>query len=381
MHSQAKTATGSPETVAATGLWRIEQGRAVAVDPAFPGPLTVLVPSEQVLLTVVDLPFPSRRRRAEAAPFAVEGLIAEPLDQVHVALGQEVSDRRHLCAVVGHGLMRSWVQVLEAAGLEHCVLMPDALALPRPPEGFWRVAIVSERALVRTASTGFAVPAGALAAAWEAAGRPRLIEGDGTLPDAMRDGLAETTLELEGAAHPVVMVPPVDLRQGIYAAARPARGSPWRTLALITGLGAVAHLAVLAVDTLALHGMAERREAETRRLVAERQPALADGDLVSAVDRLAPQGRTEGLVLRRLSAVARALPGQALAYRAIDFAGTGEVRLAVTARDATALDAGVAALSGAALPARITLDPVVTGTATAQGVNAVIVLDSRGDQP
>ncbi|RZM09799.1 MAG: hypothetical protein EOP67_69320, partial [Sphingomonas sp.] len=42
--------------------------------------VAVLAPTEQILMLAVDLPLPSRRQRQEAVPFAVEDLIADPLD-------------------------------------------------------------------------------------------------------------------------------------------------------------------------------------------------------------------------------------------------------------------------------------------------------------
>ena len=368
-------------TIVAHGLWRIQSDAVIPVDRAWAGPLTVLVPSEKILTTVIDLPFPSRRKRIEAAPYAVEGLIAEPLDQVHVALGMEVSDRRHLCAVVRHSAMREWVGLLTGNGLEHCILLPDALALPEPPAGAWRVAIDQGRALVRTDDGGgFAVEADGLAAAWEAGGRPTLISEGDPLPDVMREGVRDVSLEMEGATRPSLVAPPVDLRQGVYAGQRAEISSPWRTVGLVAGLGLVAHLALVAFDTLALHSMAERREAETRSLIAARQPGLeATPDLVAAVDQIAPAGvGGDGPFLRLFGRTSRALAGQPLAYRAIRYSSTAPMTLAVTATDAAAIDGAVAALARAAIPARSALDAIVAGTVAPNGVNAVITLQPAG---
>ncbi|HZV85125.1 MAG TPA: type II secretion system protein GspL [Brevundimonas sp.] len=369
-------------TIAATGLWRIQSDAVIPVDRAWQGPLTVLVPSEKILTAVIDLPFASRRQRIQAAPYALEGLIAEPLDQVHIALGTEVSPRRHLCAVVRHSAMREWLAMLTETGLEHCILLPDALALSEPPVGSWRVLLDGGRAVVRTGEGGgFAVEAGVLAAAWEAGGRPTLIAEGDPLPDVMREGVRDVSLELDGAARPFVVAPPVDLRQGLYAAARRRVGvSPWRLAASVAAAGVAAHLVLAAVDTLALHGMAERREAETRRLIAERQPGLATApDLVAAVDQIAPAAAGgDGPFVRLFGRTSRALTGQPLAYRAISYGATGPMTLAITAPDAAAVDGAVAALARAAIPARSALDPVSAGTLAPNGVNAVITLQPVG---
>lgn len=368
-------------TIAAHGLWRIQSDALIPVDRAWAGPLTVLVPSEKILTAVIDLPFPSRRKRIEAAPFAVEGMIAEPLDQVHVALGMEVSDRRHLCAVVRHAVMREWIALLTQSGFERCILLPDALALSEPPLGSWRVAIEQGRAVVRTSDGGgFAVEADGLAAAWEAGGRPPLIAEGDPLPEVMREGIREVSLEMDGATRPSIVAPPVDLRQGSYAAQRTEVSSPWRIVGLVAGLGVVAHLALVAVDTLALHSMAERREAETRTLIAARQPGLATApDLVAAVDQIAPaRVGGDGPFVRLFGRTSRALTGQPLTYRSISYRASAPMMLSVTATDVTAIDGAVAALARAAIPARSALDPVAAGTIAPNGVNAVITLQPAG---
>lgn len=369
-------------TIVGTGLWRIQADAVLPVDRAWQGPLTVLVPSEKILTAVIDLPFASRRQRVQAAPYAVESLVAEPLDQVHVALGTEVSPRRHLCAVVRHTVMREWLVMLAEAGLDHCILLPDALALPVPPLGSWRVLIDSGRALVRTAEGGgFAVEAGVLPAAWEVGGKPTLIAEGDPLPEVMLDGVRDVSLDLDGAAHPAVVAPPVDLRQGLYAAARQTSdASPWRLAGSVVAAGVAAHLVLVAIDTFALHGMAERREAETRRLIAERQPALETApDLVAAVDQIAPaEAAGDGPFVRLFGRTSRALTGQPLAYRAISYGAAGPMTLAITAPDVAAVDGAVAALARAAIPARSALDPIAAGTLAPNGVNAVITLQPAG---
>lgn len=367
-------------TAVSSGLWRLSDGAVQPVDRSWAGPATLLVPSEQVLIRVVDLPFPSRAKRAAAAPFALEDAVAEPLSEVHVALGAEVAPGRHLCAVVRHSLMRRWTAEADAAGLAGAVMMPDALSVPLPPAGAWRLVVKDGRALVRGYDgTGFAVEVGLLPALWEAAGRPTVLASGDAAPDAMREGVAEASLELADG-HPLVMAPPVDLRQGSYAPARGPAWGPWKVAAALAIGGAAAHLALAVVDVTALHFMAERREAETRALITERDASLTQTtDLVAAVDRLAPEpGGGDGPFVRTLSRAAGALAGRPLSYRAITYGGAGKpTSLAVTAPDMAAAEGAAQALTARALPATAMLDPV-SETAATTGVNAVITLNERG---
>ncbi|MFD1786592.1 type II secretion system protein GspL [Sphingomonas floccifaciens] len=267
------------------GVWSLTGEALVASDGD--GPATVLVPSEAVRLIAVDLPLPTRAKRVVALPFAVEELIAEPIDSVHLALGVELSPRRYLVGVVRHDRMAEWVARLAVEGLDHAALVPDALALPVPAAGEWAVELGETRALVRAGDgTGFAIPAPLLRTAWEAAGRPRTIAYGTALPADMSD--TADALPLDSLARRL-LAPPLDLRQGIYAARRTGLPSFWRRIATVAVFGLLAHVVIAAIDTLALRGIADARAAETRALVASRAPGTSlpqDGLAVAVADLL-----------------------------------------------------------------------------------------------
>jgi len=328
------------------GVWTLGGEALVAEDAD--GPATVLVPNEAVRLLAVDLPLPTRAKRLAALPFAVEELIAEPLDAVHLALGVELSPRRYLVGVVRHDRMAEWVERATAEGLGRAALVPDALALPVPPAGGWSVEAGETRALVRAGDgTGFAIPAAMLRTAWEAAGRPRTTGYGAALPIDMADGA--DTLPLDPLARRL-LAPALDLRQGAYAARRMPLPTIWRRVATVAALGAAAHAVIAAVDTLALRGIADRRAADTRALVAARSPgtALPEDGLASAVaDLLPPPGGGGGAnpflpAAARLSGALAPL-GADLAVRAMRTEG---VSLIV---DLDSSDAGFSARVRAAL--------------------------------
>ena len=364
----------------ASGLWRLSADGVVPIDRSYVGPATVLAPNEDILVVVLDLPFTTRRQREAAAPFAVEGLIGEPLDQVHVALGQEISDRKHLCGVVRRDTMRRWIDVLDGAGLGASLLMPDALAMTTPPEGTWRVSVEGERALVRSGDgAGFAIAVDDLPMAWTAAGEPRLLAGGGALPEIMRAGIEDATFDLGVPGRPVLVIPPLDLRQGEFAAVRRRTASPMRTLAWIVGLGLAAHLGILTVDTVALNMAAGRAEARVRTVLAERAPGSDATDLTAAVDRIAPTGAGgEGAFVTTLGRASRTLAGGRLAFRSISYAPGEPLQLAVTAPDAATLAAGVDALNRSGPAAQSRLDPTTDGPVSPGGMNAAIAIGATG---
>ena len=367
-------------SIAASGLWRLTDTGVIPVDRSWAGPATVLAPNEDVLLLAVDLPFASRRQRQSAAPFAVEAMIGQPLDQVHVALGMEISDRRHLCGVVRRETMIRWIALLDRHGLGHCILTPDALVLTMPPMDAWQLMIDGDRALVRSGdATGFAIPVVDLPTAWEAAGRPRLFSSGAPLPEMMQTGMDDLSITPGGSDAPVLVIPPLDLRQGDFAAVRSRSVSPARTLGLVIGLGVLAHLAIFSVDTFALDRAADRAESVVRRRLAEQAPGIDATNLAAAVDRVAPAASGgDGAAIAMMTRTSRALAGQALAFRSISFTPDAATQLAVTAPNIEALNAGVRALASSGLAAEARLEPLIETGSPAGGVNAAIAVELRG---
>lgn len=285
------------------GVWTLDGAALVAADAD--GPATMLVPSEGVRLVAVDLPLPTRAKRLAALPYAVEDLIAEGIDSVHLALGAEVAPRRFLVGIVRHDRMLEWVARAEDAGLDHAALVPDALALPVPGEGEWAVELGETRALVRAGDgTGFAVPAPMLRTAWDAAGQPRTIAYGTALPAEMTGDADAIPLDALGRR---LLAPALDLRQGPYARRRRSLPSFGKRLAKIVAIGVLAHAVIATADTIALMGIADKRADETRELVASLSPgtALPSEGLATAVADLLPPPGTGGGANAFLPAVTR----------------------------------------------------------------------------
>ncbi|MFV0624475.1 type II secretion system protein GspL [Sphingomonas sp. ac-8] len=346
----------------AAGVWTLEGERPIIADAE--GPATVLVPSERLLLLAVDLPLASRAQRLEALPFAIEDRIADPLDLVHLAIGEALAPQRYLVAVVRHSVMAEWLALAEAHGLGEAALIPDALALPRPAEGAWNVAQRGGRAAVRAGDgTGFAVPAAMLPAAWQAAAKPDIASFGEPLAEAFGAQAAES--------QPLGMtlaVPALDLRQGRYA--RRGAGSTFvRKLAMVAVAALVAHGVIAAADTLMLRAIADRREAETRTLLATAAPDLAQApDLPGSVADRLPRATGDNRFVPALTRVAAALAPLApqIAVRSMQWSGSRLV-LDLDAGDAGAADRLRAALSAARIDATVAADPAGGIRVTAAG--------------
>ena len=359
------------------GLWALVGDRLECVDEFAPGPPIVLVPSEAVLTLAVPLPpLGNVMRRREALPFAIEDAIAEPLDQAHVALGGEQAPGLWLAGIVSHWIMREWVAMLADAGLTRAAMLPDALCLPVPPEASWTVDVSGDRVLVRAGDgTGFALPLAQFEAAWRAAGEPACIGYGQPLPPHF--AAVQTDLALQPLAARV-LAPALDLRQGPYAAPRRPFNPLWRRIALIAGIGALAHGVIAIADTAALTHLAHLREAQVRTLAAGLQsPVTIGADPGDTLNALAPDAAAAGpsrfmsLLSRSAAAIgADQTPGQIPGqnpnlWRSVAFdRAAGTLTIEVEANDIADLQRISQALAHAGLG-------VQPGAATSEGGHAV----------
>ena len=315
----------------------------------------VAFPCEEALLARVALPLASHRQRRAAAGFAVEDMIAEPLEASHVVLGPELGPGEYLVVVVRRSVMESWTRQTDAARSR---LVPDVLALPAPAAGGASVREVNGRVLLRRADgTGFAVPVAAFETFWRAEGAPQVVLFGGRLPE----GVPVSASGLMPAA-PTSEALAFDLLRGGYA--RDFGG--WRKallrLCAVFALALAAHLAILGADAAALRRIVAEHEATLRAELLLRAPDLSPGTpLDLALRRAMPEAAPTagGGFLSLMTRVAEALaPVSAdIAVRNLAFtAADGSLALLLEAPDLATLQraendlaaAGLAVASGVA---------------------------------
>jgi general secretion pathway protein L len=286
------------------------------------------LPTELAQLLRVPLPLGSHRQRQAAAGFAVEDLIAEPLEAVHVVLGPELGPGEYLAVVVAHRDMATWAA--RAGGQR---LVPDVLALPVPAEGCCSMREAGGRVLVRRADgTGYATRAECIEAFWRADGTPQIVLYGGELPEALpvsAPGLP---------AGPAAEAARFDLLQGTHAR---AGGTPRRTLlrlGAVLALALAAHGAIVGAETVALQRIAQDREAALRAAVSARLPGSAALPLDEAVLRALPQSpRPAGGFLPLLAQVSEVFgPMADVAVRSMAYGDDG-LSISVEAPDLAAL--------------------------------------------
>ena len=135
------TDAGDPVTV--------EKGSLADVVKLVNGALViVLIPSNDVLLTRVNIPTQNKQRMFKAIPFALEEDLASDVEQLHFAIGATDAEGNTPVAVIEQSTMQQWQTLFKSAGLSVDVLIPDVLVIPFVPQS-WNVVLSESTALVR----------------------------------------------------------------------------------------------------------------------------------------------------------------------------------------------------------------------------------------
>jgi len=338
----------------------------------------VLAPAEYVPVFAVDLPLSQHRMRLEALPFAFEDRVSQPIEDLHIALGPEVGQRRYLAAVVAKERMSAWLAQLAEAGVVPGRILPDASVLPAPETGAaWSVLVENERVLIRTLEgEAFATALALFDALWNAAGRPPLHQLGANWPDLMPQPESKR-LDFVIASP---SGPAVDLLQGAFRGPRGRFDAPLKIAAGILVAAILAHTALLATDTVIASRAVTQRTSEARAVLATVAPDLALApDPAAVLTRMLPRagdgGSGSGFValLARASAAIELVSGgvtlQSLAYDEAD----GALQLRVEASDLPSIEridrafqqSGLSTQSGGAAMAEGRAESMITVRDTA----------------
>ena len=94
--------------------------------------VTVIVPAESLLLTSTSIPSRQMRQIKQALPFMVEELIADDIENVHIAIPDNfsVTSPKIDVAVVEHQLLINWLDQLHSCAITASQIVVDSLCLP-----------------------------------------------------------------------------------------------------------------------------------------------------------------------------------------------------------------------------------------------------------
>ncbi|WP_353112803.1 type II secretion system protein GspL [Salinisphaera dokdonensis] len=254
----------------------------------------VLLPGEDVLVTRVSLP-PIRqaRRRLQAASFALEDQLVTRVDDLHFALAARAdADGETPVLVIERALMQSTLDACRDAGLDVVQIIPDMLALPRPGENSWQVAVIGERVLTRTSALhGFACERSLWSTLANGSTPPEhivlhAVSSEITAERLLDELRSDPAPEVEHATSPDTdmllasllvaarSADAVNLRQGVFARAS-AMQAWWQPFRLTAGLAAAWLLVALAargIESWQLYDRIDTLEATSETAFREAFP-------------------------------------------------------------------------------------------------------------
>lgn len=283
--------------------------------------VVAIAPAEAVALHWADLPDRSLAQANAAARLLVAEASITPLGDLHVAVGQEAGLTERPIGVVAAAQMVEWLAMLHEAGFEPVSIVPAAMLLPRPDEGYV-IGDLGDGRVVRGVSSGFADDDGLTA---------RII---GDAPVAVIESEA-----LEAAVVAALADPPLDLRQGAFALRKRAaidwllvRRLAWLILAIMS-----VTLLITLVQIVQYNLSADALEAKADALARQ---GLARGETVNdagqqlddRLTRLRGGGVGFSLTAASVAAAVAAVPGTEITGLSFDPAGKLRVNLAAASQ-------------------------------------------------
>ncbi|MEP6940478.1 MAG: type II secretion system protein GspL [Rudaea sp.] len=333
----------------------------------------VLVPAEDVLLLNAPAVSQQRAQLAKALPYAIEERLASPVEDLLIALPDEIHGDSIGVAVVARATLARWKELLAARAIRADLLVPETLALP-VAAGASTLLIDGERALLRTDATQASACDLRALPAWTATidaplevfdfrvAAPLALDGNVLrYHERQRDVLAFLAAHLPAK-------PALNLLQGEFASTHrqlPAQRL-WRIAAALAAAALLLSGALAGGDWMRKSAESRRLDATMREVLHTSFPGLDNvaGDpqqlMRSEIARL--RGAGEGTALLRVLGEVAPILGSSsrIMVRGIEY-HNATLELSLRAPDVEALDLVRERLSG--------LD----------GINAVLTAADRND--
>ena len=318
--------------------------------------VVALVPSDQAPVRVRPLGTMPPAQALAAARLEAGG---EPQDgtALHIAVATTGDGTGILVATAATTAMDLWLAELASTGLIPDALVPAALVLPAPTTGAVSGEVAGQP-VARTADAAFA-------------GEPELVAA---LAGSEPEGISDEALE--AALLATWREPPLNLRQGVYAARRVSffRLPDWLQLARMAAVAALLGFLILAVETVKLSLDATAREQAALAKAQQRFPAavdLASAQALAAAE-LARRGEGGGSFTAPTAALLAAMrPIPSLALRDLGYAADGTLRFQAAAPTADDINRLLVALQQDGW--QVTVPPSLAPDATGATVAAITV--------
>ncbi len=336
-------------------------------------PWRLVVPVEAVTACAVPLPTQKARWLRQALPFAVEELLAEEVEQFHLALGTPLGDGRHRVFAVREAWLQGWLDLCPVAPVS---IQVDADLLP---EHGTHLCFLGERWLLGgSLATRIAVAQDD----WPyiADQCPVPLHAIAPHSQALPEGVDTAQREDDVYVWLATQTAGCNLAQGDLANQQDSQGwSRWRPVFGLVGLWLVLQWGFNMAQAWQLQNRSDTIAAANAALYRELFPQ--DSKLVNLrhqLDEHLSQGSTGGgsrlLTLMELASTAVQADGGLVRVRQLDFSDTrGDLALQLQAPDFSALERLRQRLADAGLPVQL-------GSASREnnGVSARLVVGGQG---
>lgn len=268
-------------------------------DADAPGATVAVIPGDDVALHRLTLLETEARARLAEARMRATDLAAQPIEDLHVAVGPADAEGASWVALIAHDRMAGHLSHLKAAGAEPAHVVPAALLLA-PAEGAPSMARFGDRVLLRTADLAGLVEPSLASALTGSSQLGRFLQLGEFAPGEAPDPL------------------PVDLLQGAYAPRRRWwTERSFRVPAILLGLLLLALLAapfaIQSARNAAAVAVSDRAVVEIAAQTLGSRPADAEaGAAALAAARRSAEGGALGARMSFATAIIEQVPGARL---------------------------------------------------------------------
>lgn len=361
LHWAAADSTGQllamPADEQDAGLRAMAAGRRIAL----------VVPAGDVSHFQVQLPAGNEARLAQLAPFALEDLVSEDLDQLHFAVGRrDPESGLTTVAVAQRARMEQWLARVAALQLRATTLIAESELAPALPGHVTMVLVDDQLLLRRDGAAAVQLPAADPQLALEL-----LLGTDADLTavnlcvhasaeqwpaheaaiDALRERVGSYKVQLEAGgllalyARNIVEAQPVNLLQGAFKPNESQLGGwmRWRAVAMTLAALLLVHLAASWLELHRLRGESARLNQSIAQVYGRVFPGQRPGtqprrQFELRLAQLSGGGARQGELLPLLAALAAAEQNVPIAkLESLSFK-TGAMQLRLNTPDAEALE-------------------------------------------
>ncbi|MCK5810928.1 MAG: hypothetical protein KAH00_07550 [Cocleimonas sp.] len=117
--------------------------------------VVVFIPSEDVLLTHVNIPSTNKKQLLQAVPYALEERLADDIESLHFAIHSEKESDLTRVAIINHQKMEHWLELLLQHAIHPHYILPNLYAISVKPDSWTLIRTENKSYLRQDKWTGF----------------------------------------------------------------------------------------------------------------------------------------------------------------------------------------------------------------------------------